>query len=56
MKVATMVKSAAAIAAVGTVAYMYTSSTPRTKKKIKRTTEKALHSMGNMMNDISSMM
>ncbi|MEG0614661.1 MAG: hypothetical protein RR540_02815 [Oscillospiraceae bacterium] len=56
MKISTVLKSAAAIAAVGTVAYMVNSASPRTKRKIKRTTGKALHSFGNAVSDISSMM
>ena len=56
MKTATMIKSVATIAAAGTVAYMISSSSPSTRRKIKRTTGKALHSFGNVFNDISSMM
>lgn len=56
MKVSTVLKGAAAIAAVGTVAYMVSNSSPRTKRKIKKTTEKAMHSVGNAFSDMSAMM
>lgn len=56
MKVGTMVKSAVALTVVGTAMYMYSNSSARTKRRIKKTTEKALDSIGNTFNGISSMM
>ena len=51
-----MVKGAAAIAAIGTAAYLYSASAPKTKRKIKRSTSKAVHSMGSAITDVSNMM
>ena len=56
MKMSTIVKSAATIAAAGTVAFMVSNSSPRTKKRLKKTTGRALHSIGNIVSDISAMM
>ena len=56
MKASTVIKGITAVAAVGTAAYLYSNSSPRTKRKIKKTTGKAIHSMTDMMNGISGMM
>ena len=56
MRASSVIKGIAAVAAVGTAAYLYSNSSPRTKRKIKRTTGKAMHSMGEMMNGITGMM
>lgn len=56
MKAATIVKSAATIAAVGTVAYMLSNTSPRTMRKMKRNAGKALQSFGSVVSSISAMM
>lgn len=56
MKASGIIKGVAAVAAVGTAAYLYSNSSPRAKRKIRKTTGKAMHSMGDALNDISCMM
>ena len=56
MKIGTIVASAVALSAVGTAMYLYGNSTAKTKRKIKRTTEKAINSIGTAFEDISSLM
>ncbi len=53
MKASSMIKGAVLLAAAGTAAYMYTSSSPRTKRNVKRTAENALHTMGNALDAVS---
>lgn len=55
MKVASVVKGVLAVAAIGTATYLYSNSSPRTKRKIKRTTSNAMHSVGDAMNDVAQM-
>lgn len=43
MKASSMVKGAAMIAALGATAYLYGQASPSTKRKIKRSTNKAIH-------------
>lgn len=56
MKAATIIKSAATVAAVGTVAYMLSNTSPRTMRKVKRNAGKVLQSVGSVVNNISAMM
>ncbi len=56
MKFMTMVKGAAVLALAGTAVYLYTSSTPSAKKKVKRTAEKTLHSAEDMIESIVDLM
>ncbi len=56
MKTATIVKSAVTMAAIGTAAYMFNNTSARTKKKIKKTSVRALHSIGNIVDGISKIM
>jgi len=56
MKAATIIRSAAAIATAGAVAYMLSNTSPRTMRKLKKNAGKALQSFGNVFNAISSMM
>lgn len=45
MKIRTMMKGAAMMAAVGTACYLYNNASPASKRKVKRTAGKALHSL-----------
>ena len=56
MKAATIIKSAATVAAVGTVAYMLSNTSPRTMRKVKRNAGKVLQSVGSVVSNISAMM
>ncbi len=48
-----MIKGAAALALVGTAAYLYSSSSPRTQRKIKKATGDAIHSAGNALDNVA---
>lgn len=50
MKASTMLKSAAALAVAGTAAYLYNAIPTSTKRKMRRTTGKAIHSLDNAVN------
>lgn len=56
MRVSTMIKTTAALAAVGTAAYMFSQASPASKRRMKRSAGRAIHSFGNVCNDISRMM
>lgn len=56
MKASSILKGAAAIAAVGTAAYLVSNSSPRTKRKMKKVAGKAMHSAGTAMNSVSDML
>lgn len=55
MKMSSIVKTVAAVAAVGTAAFLYSNSSPRTKRRLKKTAGQYIHSMGEMMNSVSDM-
>lgn len=56
MRVSTMIKTASTLAVVGTAAYMISQASPASKRKMKRSAGRAIHSFGNVCNDISRMM
>lgn len=56
MKMSSMIKGAAFLAAAGMAAYLYSSSSERTKRKIKRGTGRALHSAGETLESVSKIM
>ena len=56
MKISSIIKGTAAFALVGTAVYLYSSSTPRTQKKIRKTTGKALHSASDAFDNVARMM
>jgi|GEM_PF-1464509 len=56
MKASSMVKGALLLAAAGATAYLYTTSSPRTKRNVKRTAENTLHSVGNAFEAVSRSM
>lgn len=56
MTMASVLKGVAAVAAVGTAAYLVSATSPRTKRKMKKVAEKTMHGVGTAMNNISDMM
>ncbi len=56
MKTSGIIKGLTAVAVVGTAAYLYSTSSPRTKRRIKRTAGRALHSAGEIMSGFSGIM
>lgn len=56
MKISTMIKTGTALAALGAAAYFYNQATPATRRKVKRSAGKAIHTFGDACNDISKMM
>lgn len=56
MKASSMVKGALLLAAAGATAYLYTTSSPRTKRNVKRTAENTLHSVGHAFEAVSRSM
>lgn len=56
MKISTMIKTGTALAVLGTAAYLYNQAAPATRKKVRRSAGKAIHTFGDACNDISRMM
>lgn len=56
MQINAMLKGIAAGAAVGTVCYMVAGSTNKQRKHLKRSTGRALHAVGAVIEGVSDMM